>query len=184
MFFVLSVFETEKERMIFAEFYEEHMGLCMSIAISITRSHVLAEEAVQETFMKFMRHKEKYFDDLCKRTPAQIVIMVKSAAIDILRREKRLEHDALNDYNEPSAQDEPDAYRITASKEAVNRLQHFVSQMDETSQAIYEMKFMMEMTDGEIAEQLGISKNAAAVRIHRLRMNLKEQMRGEGFIDG
>jgi RNA polymerase sigma-70 factor (ECF subfamily) len=175
--------ETDDERKLFADFYDAHYGKCVALAFSITRNHAWAEDAVHNAFLKMIRHKDKYFVDLRKRTRTQIVIMVKSAAIDLLRCEKRLDHVLLDDYETIIPNDEPDALRFVTSKEAVEKLQYYVSQLDEVSQTLYEMKWLLEQSDSEIAEEIGISKNAVAIRIHKIRKGLLENMKKDGYLD-
>lgn len=180
----LSMLETDEERESFAEFYEKHQGKCLAVANAITKNHVWAEEAVHNAFLRMIRHKDKYFTDLRKRTRTQIVIMVRSEAINILNREKKLDHIPLDDVEPIIANDVPDNFRIAASKETMNRLEHHVSQLDEISQALFEMKYILDFSDGEIAERVGLSKNAVAIRVHRIRKKLIDDLRQEGFIDG
>ena len=182
MLICLFVIEADEERLVLAEFYKEHKGKCLKVALAITRNQALAEEAIQDAFLRLIKNKEKYFSDSGKRTRTQIVIMVRSAALNILRREKRLDHKLLDDYEPILPNAEPDAYRIVAGKEAVDRLQYHVSQLDEVSQSIFEMKFLLGKSDGEIADMIGFQKNTVAVRIHRLKSSLFETMRKEGYI--
>ena len=179
----LSMLETEEEKAAFTDLYESYRHLCLNVALKITGSQAMAEDALHNAFLKMIRHKEKHFTNSCKRTASQIVIIVKSAAIDILRREKRLDHDLLDDLEPIIPNDEPDTLRIIASKEAVDRLQHHVSQLNEVNQSLFEMKYLSEKSDGEIANMLGLRKNTVAVRIHRLKSALFETMREEGYIN-
>jgi DNA-directed RNA polymerase specialized sigma24 family protein len=73
--------------------------------------------------------------------------------------------------------------RIITGKEAVERLQHHVSQLDEVGQTLYEMKWILALSDGEIAEKIGKSKNAVAIQIHRIRKGLLENMKKDGYLD-
>jgi len=181
--FYISMLDSDEEREDFATFYSEHQGRCLATANAITRNHAWAEEAVQNAFLRMIQHKEKYFTDLRKRTGTLIVIMVKSEALNILRREKRLDHSLLEDVEQFVANDEPDAFSVVAGKEALNRLKYAVSQLDEVSQALYEMKYVLEKTDGEIADIIGMSKNAVAIRLHKIRKGLIEALKKEGYID-
>ena len=176
-----SMLETDEERESFEEFYKNHQGRCLAVALAITKNHVWAEEAVHNAFLRMIRHKDKYFTDLRKRTGTLIVIMVRSEAINILNREKRLNHSLLEDVEDYIANDEPDVFRIVAGKDTLSRLEYHVSQLNEISQALYEMKFILELSDGEIADIVGLSKNAVAVRLHRIRKGLIESMRQEGY---
>jgi RNA polymerase sigma-70 factor (ECF subfamily) len=176
--YFLSMLETEEERLTFAAFYEEHRNRCLRAALAITKSMDLAEDAVQDAFLRMIRHKDKYFTDFGKRTGTTIVIMVKSAALNILHRENQLVHSQLD---ESTPDCTPDVFRIVAGKDAVDRVQHHVSKLDEANQTVYEMKFLRGMSDGEIAEEIGITKNAVAIRIHKIRSSIISTMEAEGF---
>ena len=129
----LSMLETDEERESFSEFYGRHKGRCFMVALAITRNHAWAEEAVHEAFLRMIRHKEKYFSNPCKRTGTQIVIMVKSAALDTLKRENRLDHEPLDSADYAKANNAPDIFRMVVSKIAADRLKYHVSQLDEVS---------------------------------------------------
>jgi RNA polymerase sigma-70 factor (ECF subfamily) len=175
--------ETDEERSTFAVFYEKHKGRCLKVALAITHNQSWAEDAVQEAFLKMIKQKEKYFSDPRKRTGTQIVIIVKGKAIEVLRREKRLDHSFLEDVENLTPDRSPNAFRIAAGKDAVERVKHLVSQLDDINQTIYEMKFLRQMADGEIAEEIGISKNAVAVRAHKLRKSIIGKLEAEDSID-
>ena len=179
----LSMLETDEERQSFAAFYEEHRCRCLRVAFAITRNYAWAEEAVHDAFSRMIRHKEKYFSDPGKRTGTQIVIMVKGSALNLLKREKRLSYELLEDAELTIPNDEPDAFRIVAGKETVARLKHHVSQLNAVDKAVYQMKYILGKTNGEIAEAIGISKNAVALRNHKLSMRLLGALREEGYVD-
>jgi len=179
----IAMLETDEERGLFADFYEQHKGRCLQVALAITHNQAWAEDAVHNAFMRMIRHKDKYFTDPGKRTRTQIVIMVKSEALNLLKREKRLDHSLLDDVEPIVANDEPEAFRVASGKEAMAALQRHVSLLDETSRTLYQMKYISGRTDGEIADEVGITKNAVAIRIHKIRKSLLEKMRKEGYID-
>jgi RNA polymerase sigma-70 factor (ECF subfamily) len=180
----LGMLETEEEQKNFADYYEKHKGLCIRVALAITKNQAWAEEAVHNAFLKMIRHKEKYFTESCKRTASQIVIMVKSAAIDLIRKEKRLDHVSLDNVEPIIANKAPDALRIVAGKEAIDRLQYHISQLNEVNRTMYRMRYILGMTDGEIAEAVGSNNNAVSVRLHRITKGLFEALREEGHFDG
>jgi RNA polymerase sigma-70 factor (ECF subfamily) len=179
----LGMLENDGERESFAAYYNEHQSRCLALAYSITRNYAWAEEAVHDSFLRLIRYKDKYFTDLRKKTGTQIFIMVRSEALNILRREKRLDHTLLEDVEPILDNDEPDAFRVVTGKETVNRLQYHVSQLDEISQALYEMKYILGKSDGDIAETVGLSKNAVAIRVHRLGKRLFDTMQEEGYVN-
>ena len=183
MLIYLAMLETDEERNDFSEYYEKHYGRCLAVAYDITQNHTWAEEAVQNAFMKMLRHKEKYFSDLGKRTASTIVIMVRSESLDLIKHEKRFKHFDLDEVEPIIADKSPDAFRIVASKEAADCIRKHISSYDRLNKTIFEMKFMERADDGEIAEITGLTKNAVALRIHKMRNVVKEILRKEGFTD-
>ena len=183
MFLYLAMLETTEERENFSEYYKKHYGKCLAVAKAITKNQAWAEEAVQNAFIRLITHKEKYFTDERKKTATTIVIMVKGESLNILKREKRLDHLLLED-NEPIvANNEPDAFRIVAGKEAYNKVEQHILELDEVNQALYEMKYIQGLTDSEISKIVNISENAVATRMHRMRKILIKTLKEEGYID-
>jgi len=183
MLIYLAMLETDEERNDFGEYYEKHYGRCLAVARSITKNEVFAEEAVHNAFMKMIRHKENYFSDLRKRTATTIVIMVRSESLDILKHEKRHVHSDLDEVEPIIADTTPEAFRVVAGKEAVDRAKKYFTTLDDLNRAVYEMKFINRMSDGEIAEIIGKTKNAVSHRIHKMRGDLRKILREEGYTD-
>jgi RNA polymerase sigma-70 factor (ECF subfamily) len=181
--FYLSALDTEEEQRNFAKYYEKHLGKCLAVARRITQNKALAEDAVHNAFMKMIRHKEKYFSDLGKRTATTIVIMVKSESLDILKLEKRHVHSDLDDVEPIIADNKSDIFGIVAKKEAVIRIKRYVSTLDDLNKTVFEMKFVEDISDGEIADSVGLTKNAVALRVHKLRNEIKKILREEGYTD-
>jgi DNA-directed RNA polymerase specialized sigma24 family protein len=130
-----------------------------------------------------IRGKEKYFTDPRKSTGTLIVLLVKYEAIGILVLEKRFDHAALEDMEPVYNDDEQDVFRVVVGKATVERLQYHVSQLDAVNRGLFQMKHMRNKTDGEIADEIGLSKNAVAIRLHKIRKKLLEKMREEGYVD-
>ena len=183
MLIYLAMLETEEERMSFAQYYEKHYGKCLATANTITKNHAWAEEAVHNAVVRIIERKEKYFTEERKKSSTTIVIMVKGESLNILKRENRLDHALLEDVEPFIDNAEPDVFRVIMGKEAVRRVEKHVSQLDLVNQTLYEMKYIQEMSDSEIAEIVGISVNAVATRIFRMRKSLIEILREEGYLD-
>jgi RNA polymerase sigma-70 factor (ECF subfamily) len=181
--FYLSALDTEEQRRDFAMYYEEHYGKCLAFARRITQSKALAEDAVHNAFMRMIRHKEKYFLDLGKRTASTIVIMVESECFNILKKENRQTHSDLDEVEPIIADSSSDIFKIVASKEAVARVKQYLSTINELNRNVFEMKFFNRKSDGEIAEITGLTKNAVAHRVHKVRGEIKEILREEGYTD-
>ncbi len=175
--FYLNMLETEEERQSFAEFYEETHVMCYRIALGITHNPDWAEEAVLDAFLRMIREKDRYYHEKDrKKRASSIVIMVKSYALNISKQERRLDHTMLNDVDLTMASGAPDAFRFVSGKETVERLKKIASKMEPMYRTVFEMKFLLEMSVGEIADTLGISNNAVSMRIYRIRQELQNAL--------
>jgi len=99
-------------------------------------------------------------------------VLVKNTALNVLRRERK--YIAAQEPEEP-------IYDHIESQSGFNDLVSLIRSMPEGMRELLEMRFVLEYTNKEIAEYLGISENAAAARIHRARAKLIEVLRKEGY---
>lgn len=86
--FYLTLIDEPSDKEKFTEIYEHYKGMMMQKAISILHSSALAEEAVQESFIKIAKNIFKISSPICSKTASFIVIIVRNTSYDILRREK------------------------------------------------------------------------------------------------
>lgn len=86
--FYLTLINEPSDKEKFTEIYEHYKGMMMQKAISILHSSALAEEAVQESFIKIAKNIFKISSPICSKTASFIVIIVRNTSYDILRREK------------------------------------------------------------------------------------------------
>lgn len=101
------------------------------------------------------------------------VVIVKNTALDLLRRSKRI--DWLEDQvEEPAMETDMD------SELAYADLVETIRNMPENYREIMELKYVLEWSNVEIAQHLGVSENVVGARLFRAREKLKEQLRQEG----
>lgn len=77
---------SDKEK--FTEIYNHYRDMMHRRAMSILHNTVLAEEAVQESFLKIAKNISKISSPVCSKTASFIVIIVRNTSYDILRTEK------------------------------------------------------------------------------------------------
>ena len=169
----LSLLEDDRDRALFNEIHKHYEKKMYLVARSILGSHHKAEEAVQDSFMKIIKHFSK-----CKEIPRNeldgwIVIIVKNTARDYLRRDNRLEE--MDDSWEIVSSDD------TESVSRYNRLVEIILAMPENYRGLLEMKYVLEWQNVEIARHYGMTENAIAARIFRARKKLLQQLEKEGY---
>ena len=166
-------FENEINRQKFALLYEAYEKPMYKAAISVTKLPHLAEDAVHDAFIKAARHFEVLKTLSPREVKRWLIVTVKNAAIDILRKECRT----------CSVEEVPDEY-FSESIDAVSQYNDLVAvirKMPEGCRTILELKFVYEWSNTQIAEFLGLSENAVASRIYRSRKKLIEALEKGGF---
>lgn len=155
------------------DIFRRYKDSMYSTALRITSSPELADETVQEAGMKIMAHIDSLRPMPDDELRKWLKVMVRNTALNILRREKKY---VLTD-------EEPDrpVYNAVENRSAYNMLLSLIRSMPEGTRELLEMKFVLEYTNGEIAKALGISENAAGVRIFRARAKLIDLLRREGY---
>lgn len=174
MLICMMLLESDVDRAKFLQIYEDYHEKLHRIAYTILNSHALAEESVQNTFVKIILHFEKIRTLDCKETGAYIVTIVENDALDALKKEQRV----------TSFDEEWDGQDLSTGAEdgtAFRRLVEIIKAMPQTYRQILVMKFVWEWADKKIAQELGMKQNAVSTRISRGRAILIEALKKEGY---
>ncbi|MCL2222373.1 MAG: sigma-70 family RNA polymerase sigma factor [Oscillospiraceae bacterium] len=182
LFLYLSALETEDERSKMAEIYETLHYTCLSVAMRITKNQAMAEDAVHNAFISLIKHKEKYLSLSRCKLRSQIVIIVKNKAIDLLRGEKNISEEPIDESDIISY--EFDISEHIISKEAYKELVDCVSLLPEHYKVVFQLRYYHELSNKEIAEMLDEPQRHISVKIHRAKKELKKLLLKEGKQSG
>ena len=178
MLLYLSMLDTQEEKDKFTLIYEQYQQFCWYVAYQLLGDAHLAEDAVQEAFLALTRHLDKVENVDSPRTKKFLMTIVKSKAIDILRKNKGEvcpSEDMSLDIPDPSS-DLLDQY---ITKENYDYLISCILELDEAYRVVFEYKYLHQMSDTEIAGLLNISPKLANVRFYRARKKLQEMLEKE-----
>lgn len=177
MLLYLSLLDTQEERDKFTEIYEQYRHFCWYVANQILGDAYLSEDAVQDAFLALTRHLDKIEYVESARTKKFLMTIVKSKAIDILRKNhgEVLEEELA----ETAADSEEDILNSYISKENYNNLISCILDLPESYRVIFEYKYVHQFSEKEIAELLGISLGLVNVRSFRARKKLQEMLEQE-----
>ena len=81
--------------------YREYRSPMLRIAMSILHDQGLAEDAVQQAFLKIFQNFEKIQLQDCNKTKSFIVILIKNTAIDLYRKRGRERVVSFEDLSRP-----------------------------------------------------------------------------------
>ena len=167
----LSMLETEEDQRRFTKLFEAHEKKIYAVALHILGNRDWAEDAVQQTWLKLVQNWERVSALPWEETEGYVVTVVKNAALDILRSERRLAA-FPEDWDPPAPKDHQDEYDYLIS---------LIRALPENYRRILELKCVEEESNREIARRMGLKESAVSMRVLRGRKMLQEQLEKEGY---
>lgn len=171
----LAMIGTQHEKSEFVKLYESYRKLMHYAAKRILGDDSLAEEAVQEAFLRIAKNFGKVSDADQSATKKFVLIITENAAKTLYRRESR--HISDREYPEDmdAAAGALQAAKDPTAAEAETRdaVGHIL-QMPELQQNVLFLHTVYGFSYREIAALLDISESAARKRVERAREDLKE----------
>ena len=166
---LLAALETEEEKDFFTRFYHKYKTDFYRYALSILQNPHLAEEAVQEGWMKCVKNAGDFFAVEPQNRKAWMVIVLRRICLTMLRKESRAT--TLAEDWDLAAPDPGDHRGIV----------DLIRAMPERYRTILELKFVLEWPDKAIARELQLPVTTVSTRISRGRKLLQEQLIKEGY---
>ncbi|UOQ49248.1 RNA polymerase sigma factor [Gracilibacillus caseinilyticus] len=143
----------------------------------ITRDSHLAQDALQETFVKAYKHMNRLEDK--ERMGAWLSTIATRTAIDILRKRKGSSEILTEDMAMQESQIEnlgPDVSNIVESNMMKSELLATVHEMKAEYREVMLLRYVHDLSVKEIATKLDINDGTVKTRLHRARNMVKEKL--------
>lgn len=180
---VLSMFKNgdkRSERIIYEMFYET----VYKISMYMMRDGELAQDVTQESFVKIYKNLHKLNDN--EKIEAWVKTITRRTALDALRKQKKWNETPTEDvYLEKGDVEMVSEIETEYEEEQVKKI--IISAIDELKPKYKEvmyLKFIEEMQDKEISEELDIKLGTVKSRIHRAKSEIKSKIEGGGCYEG
>lgn len=183
MLLFLNILDTEEEKDKFVRIYERYRYMMWYSANEILKDKELAEDAVQEAFLALTHHLNKVDESNEGRTKKFLRTIVKSKAIDIIRKRREGEVPLQDAAEEYLLEAPTDILNEFIERESIERIKEAVKKLDDTYRLVFEFKLVHQLSDKDIGNILGISAKTANVRYFRARKKLQEMLM-EGVENG
>ncbi|WP_182199911.1 RNA polymerase sigma factor [Paraliobacillus salinarum] len=161
----------------FQIYYQE----MLAIATRITRDSYLAEDVVQESFIKAYSHQHNIEDK--SKWKAWLKTIVKRTAIDMLRKQQKIQMIPADDWTQNSCLLEHKSCSFV--EEAIEKnfeyeqITKAIEALNSNLRDVMYLKWNFDLSDKEIAKKLMISISAVKTRLYRARFKLREVLIGE-----
>jgi len=163
-----------------AQLVAEYSTALYRVAFSVTRNAAEAEDAVQETFLRVLRHEARLGEIRDYRV--WLVRIVWNIVLDRKRRAKtRPENEDIADYARalPSSDRSADATVISSQEQA--RILALVDRLPAREREALLLSAVEELTTAEIAAALSTTESSIRSRIFRARRELAVLLEKEGI---
>lgn len=157
----------------FEEWYEEHRSTVFRYVRFRVATREVAEDVTSDVFMKALRSFDRY--DSNRASPKTWLLRIaRNAVTDHLRalRRRGSLHVSL-DRVPDLVSDTPSQEERVLRQERIQSLLNANQTLRPADQEILSLRYGGGLSNAEIAESLGISLNAVAVRLHRALKRLK-----------
>ena len=179
LLYYLSLVETKEDESKLSKIYYEYNKIMMYTALSVLKNETLAQEAVNDAFVRIINnlHKIEMDEIYSHKTKSFLVKIVRNTSIDALKEEKKQTCVDIDEINEATIisrnnNNVDDLMNVKAVYEALDLL-------PEIYKEILELKIYRGFTDKEIAKFLNISHSTARKRLQRARENLIQLLQKE-----
>ena len=147
----LVLLAARSEESALAELYDRYGRTAYGLALRILRDPVLAEDAVQETFLAVWRTASKFVPERGKAS-TWILTLAHRRAVDAVRREQRRRAESLDRASEPSAEGAEEDAWLRLQRE---RVQSALRVLPDAQREALELAYYGGFSQSELAERLG-----------------------------
>jgi RNA polymerase sigma-70 factor, ECF subfamily len=166
------------ERSAFSELVCIHVQGVRNVIYRMCGDVQISEDAAQETFIQAWIHLSSYRPQTSLR--GWLFRIAVNAATDILRKEKRILPNALEDLQLKDPQPGPEA--ILSQQERTALVQKAVLSLPDASRAVLVLREYEEMSYHEIADALDIPIGTVMSRLNYARKLLKDKLEQKLFL--
>lgn len=163
---------SDKEK--FMEIYNTYNKMMFKAAMSVLHNRSLADETVQDCFLKIAMNIANIPNVRSKKTRALIIIMVRNKSLNNLKAEHYDKTEPLSETEDVTG----DTINNILSEIGYKRLVEEISGLDDIYKDILTLRFICDYSIDDICSLLDISKSTAGVRISRGRKILIEKLEG------
>lgn len=139
----------------FTRLFDQYRGTIYGVALKFLKSPVLAEEIVQDVFLKVWHKREEIA--LVKRLDAYLFIMARNF---IFHRIKKISYEAVAEISIAKQQSSPDDTEyLVRQHECQQLLQHAVDMLPAQQRQVYQFAKQDGLSHEMIAEKMQLSKH-------------------------
>ena len=164
-----------KDEAAFIELYNTFFPVVYKFLLSKSRSGEVADEAVSRTFLNMYAHLGEYDENRGAFSTWLFRIAVNELRMIFRAKQRSLDTSWDEGFDPPASEQESPEGRLL-KKEKERELHDALMRLPERERKILEMTYWLELTAEQIADELGMTKDAVWAALSRSRKTLRKYL--------
>lgn len=178
----LTIIDKSGDKEKFTAVYNAYKNIMYKKSLSILNNEALAEEAVQESFLKIAKNISGISDPVSNRTAAFVIIIVRNTSIDKLRTEHQERTVPLNEEVEfENAGDSFPNTSLLSTGKGFEAIVQCIASMNDIYSDVLKLKYIYGYSNSEIAALLNIRQKTVEMRLYRGKNMLRAELEANGY---
>lgn len=156
--------------------FDMYSGTMLKVACGITRDKHLAEDAVQESFLRITKNLERLEDIYSPETRGYILTITRNASLSVLKVRNGITNRECPLDEIENVQESCDLEQEVISKVGFEELVSTIRELPKIYADVLYMDWVMELSIHEISVQLGLQEDTVKKRINRGKKTLQKQL--------
>lgn len=184
MLFLLALADRPDDAAFMEALYRTHYRLLYGKALMVMRQPADAEDAVSESFLHLIKKIDTLRGLEGNKLRAYLVITVRNTAINLYHRKKRrAAHSAGELMEETADSGEAGPETQALSRDGVQTIKRAILALPQQIQTAMMMRYFQQLSDQEIADQMGVKPVSVRALISKGKKRLQEALREGGEMD-
>ncbi|MTH55683.1 sigma-70 family RNA polymerase sigma factor [Bacillus mangrovi] len=172
---------SSKDRQAFETLYSRYEKLLFSFAYKVTKDRGMAEEVLQDVFVKLWNGTNT-FDSSKGKFSSWLLTITRNKAIDMIRKHARHEHYELQDKDALVSGEKP-VDKEVEWREDREMIRQAVSELNSDQQKVIDLFYFKGFSQQKISEKCGVPLGTVKGRIRLALKHLKQTMEKGGRSD-
>ena len=185
MFFIMAICDSEDSLQFFSELYVRYKHLLFIEGLKYIGDPDVVEDLIQDAFIRFIQKEELLRSFNCCTLRAYIVYSIRNASISYLRKKASENKWLVNNDESSDAAIAPDntplPEEVIIMEEKKEEFVKIWDTLPEDTKELLAGKYILRMSDAELAEEFGCSPNSIRMKLTRARRKALEFMKEGGF---
>lgn len=185
VFFAMALSDNESSCQFFAKLYIKHRGLMYGTAMKLVHDPAVAEDIVHDAIVRLIDKEETLVSLDCCSLKTYIVYTIRSLSLNYLRKQskERLRTVEIDPECEDTAfiDRSPRPEEVLLMKEQREKLAKIWEALPESTKDLLAGKYILGLTDRELAETFGCSPDSIRMKLTRARRLVLEKIREGDF---